>query len=104
MLQSVAWIGQWGLGLVTVVAATLPAGVAIGRGARRWLPTTLAVVVLIGLYGAGRARLHEDLPMVGAPAAIRVVQGNVAQDVKWDEARRADWFGRYLQLSREPGS
>jgi apolipoprotein N-acyltransferase len=103
MLQTVAWIGQWGLGLATVIAAVLPVTLLSGRGGLRWLPVTLAGLLLLGLYGAGRARLHENLPVTAMPLSVRVVQGNIEQDLKWDAARRADWFARYLQLTREPG-
>ncbi len=101
LLQSVAWIGQSGLGLVTLVAAILPATLLSARGRRRWVLPALALAGLAGLYAAGRARLLEAPPAALDAPVVRVVQGNVPQDLKWDAARRQEWFLRHLALSQQ---
>ena len=102
MLQSVAWIGQWGLGLVTVAAATLFAAVVDGHGARRWIFPGIGVAVLALLLGAGTFRLSGSHGLAAQPAGLRIVQGNVSQDLKWDDARRAEWLRRHLELTVRP--
>lgn len=100
VLQAIAWIGQTGLGLVTLVAAILPATLLSARGRRRWVLPALAVAGLVGLYAAGRARLLEAPPTPLDAPVVRVVQGNVPQELKWDAARRQEWFLRYIALSQ----
>lgn len=103
MLQSVAWIGQWGLGLLTVAAATLPAAFVDGHSSRRWLFPVSALALLALLWLAGAARLGRDWDIADQSVHVRVVQGNIAQDLKWDDARRADWLRRHLDLTVRPG-
>jgi apolipoprotein N-acyltransferase len=99
MLQSVAWIGQWGLGLVTVAAAALPAAFIDGRGGRRWRFPALGAAALVLLYVAGANRLGGERSVADQPIHLRIVQGNIAQHLKWDNAHRADWLRRHLELT-----
>ncbi|HMR29685.1 MAG TPA: apolipoprotein N-acyltransferase [Geminicoccaceae bacterium] len=102
MLQSVAWIGQWGLGLVTVAAATLFAAVVDGHGARRWIFPGIGVAVLGLLLGAGVFRLSGSHDLAAQPVDLRIVQANISQDMKWADARRAEWLRRHLELTVRP--
>jgi apolipoprotein N-acyltransferase len=104
MLQSVAWIGEQGLGLVTVIAATMPANLVEGHGRRRWLAPALAFLILAGLHAAGSIRLAGAAAVADRPERLRIVQGNVPQELKWDRARGAEWFERHLALSRQDGT
>lgn len=99
MLQSVAWIGQWGLSLVTVAAATLFAAIVDGHGARRWIYPGIGVAILALLLAAGSFRLSGSHDLAPQPAELRIVQGNISQDLKWDDARRAEWLHRHLELT-----
>jgi apolipoprotein N-acyltransferase len=102
MLQSVAWIGQWGLGLVTVAAAALFAAVVDGHGAKRWIYPGAGVAVLLALVVVGSLRLASARDMADQPARLRIVQGNVAQGLKWDDRRRAEWLRRHIELTLRP--
>ena len=102
MMQAVAWIGQWGLGLVTVAAAMLFAATVDGHGARRWIYPGVGVAVLAVLFGAGAYRLTAGHGLPDQPARLRIVQANIAQDLKWDSARRAEWLHRHLELTVRP--
>ena len=101
VLQSIAWIGQEGLGLVTLIAAILPATLLSARGRWRWVLPALALLGLVGLYAGGRARLLEAPPAPPDAPVVRIVQGNVPQDLKWDATRRQAWFLRHIALSQE---
>ena len=103
-VQGAAWIGVHGLGLVTAALALAPLA-----GRRGWLAAggTLALFAAIGL-----ARLWPQEPEPH-PVAVVLVQGNVAQEVKWREDARWPIFRRYIeqtafgvQLAQEqaPGS
>jgi apolipoprotein N-acyltransferase len=92
-LQPASVIGVHGLSLLTVLLASLP----ILRSRRAWAG---GVVVLALWMGFGTWRLAQPLPPDHAVRLV-LVQGNVAQDTKWDPARRMPIFQRYLDLSAE---
>lgn len=92
-LQPAALVGVHGLSLMTVLLASLP----ILRS-RRALAGGAAVLAL--WMGFGAWRLAQPLPPDHAVRLV-LVQGNVAQDTKWDAARRMPIFQRYLDLSAE---
>jgi apolipoprotein N-acyltransferase len=91
-IQAAAWIGVHGLSLATVLAALLP---LLGR--RGWLG---AGALLAGFAAAGLLRLWpaEAEPH---PVSLVLVQGNVAQDLKWRPETRWPIFRRYIELSRD---
>ncbi len=90
-LQPAAIIGVHGLSLLTVLLACLPA-------LRDWRWLGAGAVVLVLWMGFGAWRLWEPQ----APrddVRVILVQGNVAQDVKWREDQRLPIFQRYLALT-----
>ncbi|MCU0944350.1 MAG: apolipoprotein N-acyltransferase [Rubritepida sp.] len=90
-LQPAAALGVHGLSLLTVLLAGLPA-----LGWRRAMPLLLLGLAAGAVFGAWR--LREPAP-ADVAARLVLVQGNVAQDVKWDEDQRVPIFRRYLDLS-----
>ena len=91
-IQAASVIGVHGLSLLTLLLAGLP---LLGR--RSWLAGTLAVLALAGL---GAWRLAGPDP--AAPGVrLLLVQGNIAQEMKWEPAQRAANFHRYLDLTAE---
>ncbi len=90
-LQPAAFIGVHGLSLLTVLLACLPA-------LRDWLWAGVGVAVLAIWMGFGGWRLAEPAPP-HQPVRLVLVQGNVAQDVKWQEDQRLPIFQRYLALT-----
>jgi apolipoprotein N-acyltransferase len=89
-MQAAAFAGVHGLSLATVILAALPS-----LGARGMLA---AGAMLFAGAALGLARLWPEEP-APAPVAIRIVQGNIAQGAKWDDAQRASHFRRYLALT-----
>ena len=94
-LQPAAWVGVHGLSLLTVLIACLPA-------LRSWRWGALGVVLLAGWMGFGAWRLADAEPALEETRLI-LVQGNVAQDLKWQEDQRLPIFQRYLALTEEAG-
>jgi len=90
-LQPASIIGVHGLSLLTVLLACLP----LLRDLR-WMGAGAVVLALWMGFGAWRLSepqaLRDDLRVI-------LVQGNVAQDVKWQEDQRLPIFQRYLALS-----
>lgn len=77
-----------------------------GQGDRRVARTMyragLAVLcpLLLFVYGEWRLQQLELIPYTGA-IRVGVVQGNVAQDQKWDDTLSQRIFSRYLELSEQ---
>ena len=92
MLQPVAWLGVHGLTLATIALAATP---VLGRRA------IAAGMAVLGLWaGLGIWRLGTPPP--SAPGlTVVLVQGNVAQGLKWDRGLRAAIFERYLDLTAQ---
>jgi apolipoprotein N-acyltransferase len=104
--QAAAGIGMLGLSWLTVLAATAPAAGRAGAfGAASGLSRGCAVAVLIvaaqGLGGGAR------LPGGPAPeqpgVALRLVQPNIPQTLKWQSGERRENLFRQVVLSRSPG-
>ena len=107
--QLAAVAGVYGLSLLTVAVAALPAtllepgdGAAAGGRGRLVLPPLLGALALTLVWAGGQARLAladvEPTPGV----RLRLVQANVPQDRKWDPEERERWFRRHLELSVPP--
>ena len=92
MLQPVAWIGTPGLTLLTVALAALP---VLG-----WRAASVGMVVLAAWAGFGELRLGRH-PGEDTNVTVVLVQGNVAQGVKWDRAVASGIFARYLRLTHD---
>ncbi len=108
VLQSAAYIGIYGLSLLTVAAAAAPATLRLRKEAsagsgRSWLPSALAVLCFAVLWGAGSLRLS------GAPngdvegVRLRLVQAAIPQHLKWLPELRRSHLERQLQMTSEPG-
>ncbi|WP_309139502.1 apolipoprotein N-acyltransferase [Siccirubricoccus sp. G192] len=90
-VQGAAVVGVHGLSLATVLLASLPL-----LGNRRVLAG--GVLVLAGFAAFGAWRLAAPDPAF-QPVELVLVQGNVAQEVKWRQDQRLPIFQRYLDLT-----
>jgi apolipoprotein N-acyltransferase len=92
--------GVWGLSALLVLSACGLVWPLLSTGRRRlWAPAGVALVVaLVAAWGAARVA-DGRLRSAGRPLTVGIVQGNVAQDIKWDPTRANDIFARYLRLT-----
>ena len=72
-------------------------GIAAGR--TRAIPAGALVIALVAALGAAAGRI-EWTRAEGAPVAVSLVQGNVAQNLKFDPAYRTRNFEMYEELVR----
>lgn len=108
MLQSVAWIGIYGLSFLTVLAASLPAlfgtpslaPISLGR---RLAPAIAAGLLILvpGLFGAIRL---QTTPTVETGVWLRIVQPSIPQTMKWEPAAAEKNFRLLLDLSGAPAT
>jgi apolipoprotein N-acyltransferase len=103
MLQSVAWVGIYGLSFLTVLAASLPALLGVSSlspllPARRAAPG-IAVLLLILVPATGGAIRLALLPSRSTGTWLRLVQPSIPQTLKWDPAAADANFHRLIELS-----
>ena len=96
--QLAALVGSYGLGLLTVAVACLPAA---------WRTTRPAVVaghlLLVAVFLWGWARLPAEAMPTVAGLRLRLVQANIEQTLKWRPELRLQHLRRQLDLSLSPG-
>jgi apolipoprotein N-acyltransferase len=103
MLQSTALVGIYGLSLLTVLAAALPARLGDLTGGRHWAPLA-AVAIVASLAAGGAARLSQDSNATVAGVTLRLVQPSIPQTLRNDPAADAANFRRLLALTTSPAA
>jgi apolipoprotein N-acyltransferase len=93
--------GVYGLSLLLAVTATALAYVLLRRSATAWrvAAVTVAFVAAIAFWGEARIRSGTLLSR-GTPVRVAALQGNIAQEDKWNPANREAITARYLSMSR----
>ena len=113
ILQVAAWTGVYGVSALLVLA-----NAALARAwlARAWRTAALHLaaggLVVAGAWAVGTARVAPGPPGAGsdpetrAGVVVALVQGDIPQAVKWDQAFREETLRIYAELTREaaPGA
>lgn len=107
MIQAADLGGVYLLSSVLVLANALLAEAFVASragAARRAVASRVALAAclpaLLAAYGHWRLAQLEAVPYTGA-LRVAIVQGNVAQDQKWDEALAQRIFDRYMALTTQ---
>lgn len=111
VMQAAAFVGIFGISLLTLVAGAMPA--VLGSGAGRGLGSVVAVLIFtvgipVAVWTGGAARLggapvydpNETSAMVPG-VRLRLVQANIPQHQKWQPQLRAGHLQRHIALSRQ---
>jgi apolipoprotein N-acyltransferase len=102
VLQASAVLGIYGLSVVTVLAAALPA--RLGDLGRFRLPAVIAALLLVAVpAAAGSVRLWQAKNEMVPGVKLRLVQPSIPETLKNDPRALAENFGRLLALSMQPG-
>ncbi|MBR0773911.1 apolipoprotein N-acyltransferase [Bradyrhizobium diazoefficiens] len=101
LAQTASLIGLWGMTFLAIAIFASPA-VLIDRTpdrrpAWRWPAAAIALVVVMGIFGAIRLSLHPTTMVAGAK--LRLMQPNLQQDAKFNYAAKAEVMKKYLALS-----
>jgi len=91
------WLGAYGVSAAVCGAAALLAALALSRAHSRRRFHLLAGLAALFLAG-GLARLPEWTHPAGAPLRIALLQGNVAQEIKWREDVRTQTLLDYRRM------
>lgn len=100
--QLASLLGVYGVsGLVVLVnVAIAMALVARGRLRTMTAAVTAALVLLTGIWGTARLS-NSRLLREGTAIRVGLIQGNVAQEEKWDPARADAILGEYVARTRQ---
>jgi len=106
VLQSVAWIGIYGLSFLTILAASLPALLGIPSlvplsRAGRQVPAIAAGLLILVPAGAGALRL-QLMPTELTGDWLRLVQPSIPQSFKWQPDLAEVNLRRLIDLSTAP--
>ncbi len=100
MMQPLAFIGTYGLGVLTVLLLASPVLLIPGIGGRRgWVITLVAGVMLAAWAGSGAWRLSANPTTWVAETTLRLVQPNIPQMQKWDRMQARQNFADYLSMT-----
>lgn len=98
-IQSIAYIGTYGLSGLLVSVTTGILVWKISGPARIW---SILVIAAILVFGGARTSPQDFTALEStANASIGIVQGNINQASKWDAKYKKSTFEKYLNLSRK---
>lgn len=96
--EGASLVGAYGLSGVVVLVAGLPY-LGWRRTAGGGLAAAITTVMALGLIGHGVATVPGEAPRVEPILPLRVVQGNIDQRLKYDEATQLDQLRTLMALS-----
>ena len=100
--QLASVLGVYGVSaLVAFVSSAIAYALLVtGRPRAKALAAAAAVVMAVGAWGAWRIR-DASLTREGTPIRVGLVQGNIAQEDKWDPSQARRIFTTYISMTRE---
>jgi apolipoprotein N-acyltransferase len=100
--QLASLVGVYGLSGLLALTSAATAFVVIDQRGRRWAVAAGVVSLVAGGAIWGRARMAGgSLMQEGETVRVAVVQGNIAQEEKWDPLLTDAIISRYLSMTRE---
>lgn len=98
LLQTASIVGVYGLGAIVALFSVALAAWVLGRN--RLLLGSVTLLTLMTGFGIWRL---PDAPTKTVPGVyLRLVQANIAQQLKWDRGALQQNFNKYLHLSALP--
>ncbi len=101
--QGAALVGAYGMTWLTLaLVAALASPIAFGRRRATWALAAAGAAAVLLLYVHGSVRLAGAPPADAAAPRVRVVQADIAQAAKYDEANFRSIVARYTRLTALP--
>jgi apolipoprotein N-acyltransferase len=105
VVQTASLVGVYGLSALVTLASAAPVVALRARGSLRWAAPLTAVLLIGALAAWGQWRIQEgSLARAGTPVRVGLIQGNIPQEQKWDQARASQILGTYLELTQQAAS
>ena len=93
--------GVYLLSFVVALVSAAAASIAITRRPSRWLASGAVIAAVIAMAAWGAARIRDGgLTREGESLRVGLVQGNIAQEDKWNPSLATPILERYLDMSR----
>jgi apolipoprotein N-acyltransferase len=100
--QIASVVGIYGLSALLALTAAAAAFAIVDEGRSRWVVLALTAVLVAGCGIWGEARMRRNSLLTdAAPVRVAVLQGNIAQEEKWNPALRDAITDRYLAMTRD---
>lgn len=100
--QTASLAGVYGLSFLLAFASAGAAAIVLFTGRARVIYPAAAGVVIAACVAWGTARLaSSSLLEAGTPVKVAVIQGNIAQDDKWDPSLRDAITDKYIGMTRQ---
>lgn len=100
VLQANAFIGIYGLTLLTLLWAVMPVLAATPQ--RKLVPALTLLFLMVTAGGAVRLHLHQTEQF--DHYTVRIVQPNIPQSLKWDQQAIRNNFQKHLALTALPAA
>ena len=99
--QIASLVGVYGLSTLLALTSAAAALVLLDRSRRAWLVAIATALLVVAGTAWGASRLSASrLTTEGTPVRVAVVQGNIAQDQKWDPKLIDEISSRYIEMTR----
>jgi apolipoprotein N-acyltransferase len=104
--QLASVVGVFGLSALVAAVSAAAAYFAIVRSgpSMAWLAGAVALVLAVAFWGSARLERNEIVSAASAsekPLRVALIQGNIPQDQKWDDAQAGNILKTYLGMTRE---
>jgi apolipoprotein N-acyltransferase len=102
MIQFTAIVGTYGLGLLTVIVATIPVLlIQPSKLNQNFVVTIMVILAIIVTWGSFRLTNGSTNPV--PDVRLRLVQPNIKQTLKWNNELRMIHLREHLNLTMSPG-
>jgi apolipoprotein N-acyltransferase len=100
--QLASLVGVYGISALLAFTSAAAAYAVLEPTSRRWIAIVAAVLMVGGTAAWGQWRIERgSLLEAGEPVRVAVLQGNIAQEDKWNPALRDAITDRYLVMTRQ---
>ena len=100
--QLASVVGVYGVSGVVALVGSVAAYLVVTTGRRRWVVAAAATGLVMLCAAWGQWRLQQSaLVSGGEPVRVAVLQGNIAQEDKWNPALADAITDRYIAMTRE---
>lgn len=103
-LQTLSWWGTYGLSMVVLLTAALPAVYINRPDKKNMYALVLPVLFIFLLFGCGKYLLaRQEQSETGRQIRVRLVQPSISQSMKWRKGTAEKNLAEYINLSRAAG-